>query len=95
MIGLCYTQIGRYEEAIATISPNYDYVVRKGHLILCFLSASYVATNQDKRAREIMKEFLVTHPDYTLSTYPHVKLYKKETDRERYAGLLLQAGMPE
>ena len=95
ILGMSYFTAGRYEEAIATIAPKYDYVARKGHLILCFLSASYVATNQDERARKVMKEFLVKHPDFAVSNYPHVKLYKRETDRERYAGLLLQAGMPE
>ena len=95
ILGMSYFTAGRYEDAISTISPKYDYVARKGHLILCFLSASYVATNQDGRARDVMNAFIEKHPDYTVSTYPHVKLYKRETDRERYAGLLLQAGMPD
>lgn len=95
ILGMSYYTAGRYEDAIAVISPKYDYVARKGHLILCFLAASYAAINQEEKAREVMKVFLQHHPDFTLSTYPHIRLYKRATDRERYTEFLRKAGMPE
>ena len=95
ILGMAYFTAGRYEDAIAAISPKYDYVARKGHLILCFLAASYAAINQEEKAQEVMKVFLEHHLDFTLSTYPHIKLYKRATDRERYTEFLRKSGMPE
>jgi tetratricopeptide (TPR) repeat protein len=95
ILGICYFTAGRYEDAIATINQKYADYARKGHLILCFLAASYAAIGQDEKAREVMKVFLQKHPRFTLSSYPHLGLYKRTEDRDRYANLLRRAGMPE
>jgi len=95
ILGMSYFTAERYKDAIATINQNYPDSARKGHLILCFLAASYAAIGQDEKAREVMKVFLEKHPRFTLSSYPHLRLYKRTEDRDRYANLLRRAGMPE
>ena len=92
---MAYFTAGRYEDAIAMINQNYADYVRRGHLILCFLAASYAAIGQDEKAREVMKVSLEKHPRFTLSSYPHLRLYKRTEDRDRYANLLRRSGMPE
>ncbi|UCG67407.1 MAG: tetratricopeptide repeat protein, partial [Deltaproteobacteria bacterium] len=95
ILGMAYFTAGRYEDAIATINQKYADCARKGHLILCFLAASYAAIGHDEKAREVTKVFLKKHPRFTLSSYPHLRLYKRTEDRDRYANLLRRAGMPE
>jgi len=69
ILGMSYFTAGRYEDAIATLNPNYADCARKGHLILCFLAASYAAIGQDEKAQEVMRVFLEKHPRFTLSSY--------------------------
>ncbi|MFC1817104.1 adenylate/guanylate cyclase domain-containing protein [Thermodesulfobacteriota bacterium] len=95
ILGMSYFTAGRYEDAIAAISPKYATLARKGHLILCFLAASYAAIGQDEKAQEVMKVFLEKHPSFTLSSYPHLRIYKRMEDRDRYANFLRRAAMPE
>ena len=95
ILGMSYFTAGRYEDAIASINPKYAHIARKGNIILCFLAASYTAIGQDEKARDVMKVFLEKHPSFTLSSYPHLRLYKRTEDRDRYAKFLRRAGMPE
>ena len=95
ILSMSYFTAGRYEDAIATINQKYAALARKGHLILCFLAASYAAIGQDEKARGVMKVFLEKHPRFTLSSYPHLRIYKRTEDKDRYANLLRRAGMPE
>lgn len=95
ILGMSYFTSGRYEDAISTINKRYAVIAHKGHLVLCFLAASYAAIDQDEKANEVMKVFLEKHPTLTLSSYPHVKLYKRLEDRNRFANFLRKAGMPE
>jgi len=95
MLGIAYFTAGRYEDAIATINKNYAEFARKGYVGLFFLAASYAAIGQLEKAREVMKVCLEKHPSFTLSSYPHLRLYKRTKDRDRYANFLRRAGMPE
>jgi len=95
ILGMAYFTAGRYEDTISTIKQNYASLARKGHLILCFLAASYAAIGQDEEAQEVMNVFLEKHPNFSLSSYPHLRLYKRTEDRDRYEKLLRKAGMPE
>ena len=95
ILSMSYFTAGRYDDAIATVNQNYEDCAQKGHLILCFLAASYAAIGQDEKAREVIKVFLKKRPRFTISTYPHIRIYKREEDRDRYANLLRRAGMPE
>jgi len=95
ILSMSYFTAGRYGDAIETINQNYAEIARKGHLILCFLAASYAAIGQDEKAREVMQVFLAKRPKFTLSNYPHVRIYKRKEDRDRYADLLRRSGMPE
>lgn len=95
MLGMAYFTAERHEDAIATINQNYSEFARKGYVGLFFLAASYAAIDQNEKAREVMKACLDKHPRFTLSSYPHLWLYKRTEDRDRYANLLRKAGMPE
>jgi TolB-like protein/class 3 adenylate cyclase len=95
MLGMSYFTAERYEDAIASISQNYLDFARKGYVGLFFLAASYAAIGQDEKAQEVMKASLEKHPGFTLSSYPHLRLYKRMEDRDRYANLLRKAGMLE
>jgi TolB-like protein/class 3 adenylate cyclase len=95
MLGMSYFTAERYKEAIATINQNYADFARKGYVGLFFLAAAYAAIDQVEKAREVMNVCLEKHPGFTLSSYPHIRLYKMAEDRDRFANLLQRAGMPE
>ena len=94
-LGLSYFTAGQYEDAIDAILQNYETYARRGHVILNFLAASYVATGQDVKAREVMQVYLSKNPRHTISNHPLIRVYKRAEDRERFAGMLRKAGMPE
>ena len=94
-LGFAYVTAGRYGDAIATFNQEYARNARSGANAFSFLSAAYVATGQDEKARAVMKAFLDKNPGTTLSNYRNPRLYKRAADLDRYLNLLRKAGMPE
>jgi TolB-like protein len=85
---------GRYEEAIQTSSeaasrqPNSMYP----HI---FLAAAYSAVGRFEEARTEAEKLLEINPKFTVSAWMKSRLLKDPADTERYASLLLKAGLPE
>ena len=94
-LALAYLTAGRYQDVIKTIEPHYEWFARRGWPIMSFFAAAHAATDQDEKARNVMKAYLAKKRGLTLSRFSYVRLYKRPEDRLRVTDLLRKAGMPE
>ncbi len=94
-LGIAYFTARRYADAIAALTRHYSYSARRGLPILGFLAAAYAGTDQDEKARAVLKAYLDKKPAITLSSYPIIRNYERIEDKDRFATLLRKAGMPE
>jgi TolB-like protein len=85
---------GQYENAIETskqaVALKNDRVIP--HIIL---TAANTALGRTEKAQTQAAEVLKKNPKFTVSGWMKSRLFKQPTDIERYAHLLLAAGLPE
>jgi len=85
---------GHYEEVIqtsneaASLQPDSMYP----HI---FLAAAYSALGRHEEARVEAARLLKINPNFNVSAWVKSRLLKDPADTERYASLLLKAGLPE
>ncbi len=86
---------GRYEEAIEAFGRN---VAQGGPIappMLHVWAASYAAAGRMEEARRTANELLKFLPEFSLSRFRMLHMYKKTEDTQRLTGYLRQAGLPE
>jgi tetratricopeptide (TPR) repeat protein len=85
---------GHYEDAIETSNRSAtrqpDHVIRHIHL-----TAAYDAVGRLEEAQAEAAKVLQIDPKFTVSAWVKSRLLKDAADTERYAYLLLNAGLPE
>jgi adenylate cyclase len=95
LLGISKFVSGRYEEAIEVYRRN---VARGGPIGLPMLHvwvACYVATGQMEEARSTADELLNFFPQFSLSSFRMLHMYRKPEDTQRLIGYLRQAGLPD
>jgi len=60
-----------------------------------FLAAAYSAVGRQEEARTEADKVLKINPKFTVSAWMKSRLLKNPTDTERYANILVKAGLPE
>ncbi len=93
--GFAYFTAGRYEEAIAAFEKN---AARGGPVdveFLAYSTAAYSALGRKEEARATAQELLEKYPDFSLSSWTWLGLYKNPEDSKRLSDVLRQAGLPQ
>ena len=91
-MGMAYFTAGLYEESILNLKKAIE---KFGSLRTRdpFMIASLSMLGRMDEAREAARQWLKFEPTFTLSSWPHPRLYKKPEDRERLFNALRKAGL--
>jgi TolB-like protein/class 3 adenylate cyclase len=92
-IALGHFYAGRYEAAIRWATMSLRDVGRFGNT-LGTLAASYAFIGNSEEAQKAIALLRVTHPSWSLSNLPDLRLVRRAEDRERQLEGLRLAGLP-
>jgi tetratricopeptide (TPR) repeat protein len=89
-LGYAYYEVGRYEEALATLKQNNkpNFVTHRS------LAAVYVRLSRLEEARAEVSKMFEKNPHYTLKS-ENYRPYNDDTRRERLVTDLRKAGVPD
>ena len=93
--GFIYLTVGRYQEAIAALEENARRGGATGIEVLAYSAAAYSALGRAEEARAAAQELLRKYPDFSLSSWPWLRLYKNLEDWKRLLVVFRNAGLPE
>jgi len=85
---------GQYEDAIITSNEAAAHQPESMYPHI-FLAAAYSAVGRLEEARTEAARLLEINPKFTVSAWMKSRLLKDPADTEKYASLLLKAGLPE
>ena len=95
LLGISKFISGRYEEAIEAYRRNVAQGGPIGPPMLHVWAASYVAAGRMEEAHRTANELLKFFPEFSLSRFRMLHMYRKPEDSQRLIGYLRQAGLPE
>ena len=95
MLGAAKFISGRYAEAIEAYRRNVAQGGPMGPTMLHVWAASYVAAGRMDEARKTADELLKFFPEFSLSRFRMLHMYRKPEDTQRLIGYLRQAGLPD
>ncbi len=93
-LGRAYFQAGEFDRAIASLQQHLKRNPEGGEAQI-LLAAAHAAMGRESDARESMRVFLGSHPQYTLKQYADGEYYRNREDLDRVLAALRKAGMPE
>ena len=95
LLGSSKFNSGRYEDAIEAFSRNAAQGGPIAPPMLHVWAASYAAAGRMEEARRTANELLKFLPEFSLSRFRMLHMYKKPEDTQRLIGYLRKAGLPE
>ena len=95
LLGIAKFVAGRYEEAVDAYKRNVARGGPMGPPMLHAWAAAHAAAGQIDEARRIGQQLLRFMPDFSISRYPMIRIYKHQEDRDRLVANLRKAGLPD
>ncbi len=95
VLGVVCFCAGRYEEAIDAFKRNVERGGPQAPPAVAFRTASYSAAGLKREAEKSAKELLTFMPNFSLSRFRMLYLFKDRSVTERVIAALREAGLPE
>lgn len=93
-LGMAHFMNGDLPQAIAMLE-KYHAVESATILPMAFLAASYAEMGEEEKAADISRQVLEIEPEFSLSNWQFIRLFKTREDRDRVLNALRVAGLPE
>ena len=93
--GFAYFTAGRYEEAIAAFEENAKRGGPSGVEVFAYAAAAYSELGREGEATTTVQELLEKYPEFSLRSWPWLRLYKNHEDWKRLLDIFRKAGLPE
>jgi TolB-like protein/class 3 adenylate cyclase len=97
-LGMAYFMNGDHSKAISILEKMYvvkPIATRASILPMAFLAASYATAAQAEKAARTGRQILKIDPEFKVSNWRFIHLFKSREDQNRILNALRKAGLPE